>query len=186
MLCKSEKSSAVKCSQVNAQKWDFSQVSWLSINCSLTFGDYLCGKLSLQLDSRLTEFPFFEHLTDFTWLHLTTTRLEPDNPLLQSVMFDQLTIWSFLTSWCDLYQMDVPELEASEQAPAPFLSSSEAGHALCRRILKELLPFEPQIEGILTNWSLCCSPHWFRENWLSFHVHASCIGYPKGPVTSVP
>jgi hypothetical protein len=27
ILCKSEKSSAVKCSQVNAQKWDFSQVS---------------------------------------------------------------------------------------------------------------------------------------------------------------
>lgn len=45
--------------------------------------------------------------------------------------------------------MDVPE--ASEQAPAPFLFSSEAGYALCRRILKELLPYEPhdvQIEGV--------------------------------------
>ena len=68
-------------------------------------------------------------------------------------MFDvatrQLTIWSFLTSRREFYQMDVPE--ASEQAPAPFLFSSEAGYALCRRILKELLPYEPhdvQIEGV--------------------------------------
>ena len=45
--------------------------------------------------------------------------------------------------------MDVPE--ASEQAPAPFLFSSEAGYTLCRRILKELLLYEPhdvQIEGV--------------------------------------
>jgi hypothetical protein len=45
--------------------------------------------------------------------------------------------------------MDVPE--ASEQAPAPFLFSSEPGYALCRHILKELLPYEPhdvQIEGV--------------------------------------
>ena len=29
--------------------------------------------------------PFFEHLTDFTRLHLTKKRPEPDNPLIQSV-----------------------------------------------------------------------------------------------------
>ena len=68
-------------------------------------------------------------------------------------MFDvttrQLTIWSFLTSQRDLYQMDVPK--ASEQAPAPFLFSSEAGHAQCQCILKELLLYEPhdvQIESV--------------------------------------
>jgi len=45
--------------------------------------------------------------------------------------------------------MDVPE--ASEQAPAPFIFSSDEGYALCRHILKDLLPYEPhdvQIEGV--------------------------------------
>jgi hypothetical protein len=36
-------------------------------------------------------------------------------------------------------------------AEKPFIFSSTEGHALCRRILKELLPYDPhdvQIEGI--------------------------------------
>jgi hypothetical protein len=44
-LCKSGKSSAVKCSQLNAQKWEFSQVSWRSVNCFLTFGVICVGNL---------------------------------------------------------------------------------------------------------------------------------------------
>ena len=45
--------------------------------------------------------------------------------------------------------MDVPE--ASEQAPAPFLFSSEAGHALCRCMLmysQGALAIQAQIESI--------------------------------------
>jgi hypothetical protein len=41
--------------------------------------------------------------------------------------------------------------EAPQEAPPPFVFSSSEGFALCRRILKEHLPYEPhdfQIEGI--------------------------------------
>jgi hypothetical protein len=67
------------------------------------------------------------------------------------------------------------------EAPAPFSFSSPEGYALCRSILKPLLPYDPhdhQLEGICKALDgvdvLALSSHWFWENRVSLYVFISC------------
>jgi hypothetical protein len=84
--------------------------------------------------------------------------------------------------------MDVPE--ASEQAPAHSIFSSDDGYALCQHILKDLLPYEPhdvQIEDVckvLDHIDLfSILPTGSGKTSFLFHVHACCISYPKRPIS---
>ena len=83
--------------------------------------------------------------------------------------------------------MDVPE--ASKQAPMPFMFSSKDGYDLCRRILKELLPYEPhhvQIEGVckvLDKIDLFAVLATGSGKTSPLYVYAGCASYPKRPIT---
>lgn len=76
-------------------------------------------------------------------------------------------------------------LKAPSGAEKPFIFNSTEGHALCRRILKELLPYDPhdvQIEGICKVTDNIDLFAVLATGSGRINVHASCTSNPERPI----